>query len=927
MQKQKLFKKLSFIMALVMIASSLCTPVMAEPGAVSAAEGEETEILKGDPEISPDMYEDEKTGFTFWLYNEDPDDVINAGWDCAIITGHKDGTDYNETDPVIPDTVYVGDTLYFVEYIWENAFKGYVKMTGTLSINGFGERTSGDPSVYIGVMGGAFSGCTGLTGLFIGEYAKIVQVDDGFKFTDCAGRKEIEYHCDGELDLDQFGLGSWYNDRNREYSGKTDFSKIPGNTLYKDPKKEYTVSFNDWEYDENYKKTYKKIDSITLLAGDSVNDTPGTLSDPKEEDQPKEPETKEGYDFTCWCTDKDGKNKYDLDSAVNENIDLYAGWKETYTDKFYDVLGRTDETKLIPEVWTWFKVNDEEKKTATIIKNPENDSKDRGVLEDYIEKDLEIPAKVRNVYGREYTVTEIDDKAYNNLYMRYSGSLKIPEGIEKIGSDAFADYSQLTGALTIPSSVTAIGANAFSGCAGFAGPLSFGGDASKLTSLGSGAFSGCAGLTGSLAFPKGITSISDSAFSGCARLTGTLTVPGSITAIGDSAFANCTDFTVLQLNEGLTKIGARAFTGDKFAGQLKLPNTVEDIGESAFEECKGFTGLILGTGVKYISSKAFRNCTDFTGVLTIPNGVLTIGPNAFDGCKGFTGDLIIPDSVTTLNGGAFFGCTGFGPWLVVGSGITEFGDRYDMNGNDDVFSGCTGIKAINNKMAKFSINVKDMLPAGGDLVWREGSKNGTPLIAGAGLQAGKMGYRSDFTGEEKAPESVEDPNSLSGNNAPMDYTQVEKASGEIKMVITYPKKIPFFGKSKLKPSDLGDNFTVSVNNQTYKVSKMKINKKSKRIQIIKLEGVTDKAINKAIKKETKGDKGLVFEISKFNVGSSTEVTPKIKTKKGVTTLKSVKVKVFGDKLYKAKKGEARLSDDGKYIEFSGDNLEGRRLLN
>lgn len=67
-------------------------------------------------------------------------------------------------------------------------------------------------------------------------------------------------------------------------------------------------------------------------------------------------------------------------------------------------------------------------------------------------------------------------------------------------------------------------------------------------------------------------------------------------------------------------------------------------------------------------------------------------------------------------------------------------------------------------------------------------------------------------------------------------------------------------RSVITPSDLGDNFTVSVNNQTYKVSKMKINKKIKRIQIIKPEGVT--------------------------------------------TLKSVKVKVFGDKPYKAKKGTA-----------------------
>lgn len=150
------------------------------------------------------------------------------------------------------------------------------------------------------------------------------------------------------------------------------------------------------------------------------------------------------------------------------------------------------------------------------------------------------------------------------------------------------------------------------------------------------------------------------------------------------------------------------------------------------------------------------------------------------------------------------------------------------------------------------------------------------------------------------------------DNKPMAVSTETK--GEFKL--TYSHEIPFFGKGKLTPESFG-GLTVSQGNATYKVTKIKVNKKKQRIQITGLQGA-DKATVKKVKKETKGSNGLPFKCNPYYVRDTDKVTPKFK-KSG--DLKSVKVLIDG-KDYKAKKDEYSYDSSKKQILFKGANLNG-----
>ena len=134
--------------------------------------------------------------------------------------------------------------------------------------------------------------------------------------------------------------------------------------------------------------------------------------------------------------------------------------------------------------------------------------------------------------------------------------------------------------------------------------------------------------------------------------------------------------------------------------------------------------------------------------------------------------------------------------------------------------------------------------------------------------------------------------------------------------ITYAHEIPFFGKGKLTPESFG-GLTVSQGNATYKVTKIKINKKKHRIQITGLQGA-DKETVKKVKNETNGSKGLPFKCNPYYVRDTDKVTPKFK-KSG--DLKSIKVFIDG-KDYKVKKDEYSYDSSKKQILFKGNNLNG-----
>ncbi len=125
------------------------------------------------------------------------------------------------------------------------------------------------------------------------------------------------------------------------------------------------------------------------------------------------------------------------------------------------------------------------------------------------------------------------------------------------------------------------------------------------------------------------------------------------------------------------------------------------------------------------------------------------------------------------------------------------------------------------------------------------------------------------------------------------------------------------GKGKLTAESFGENFTVSQGNATYKVRKIKVNKKKHRIQITGLVNAP-KDVEKAVKKATKGNNGVPYTQNPYYVQDTDTVKTKFK-KNG--SLRSVKINIDG-KDYKAKKKEFEYSQSTKIIRFKGESLAG-----
>jgi hypothetical protein len=108
-------------------------------------------------------------------------------------------------------------------------------------------------------------------------------------------------------------------------------------------------------------------------------------------------------------------------------------------------------------------------------------------------------------------------------------------------------------------------------------------------------------------------------------------------------------------NLPVTSIGASAFLPqyDVNITSVSIPEGVTNIGAGAFSDCNYLTAVALPSSLLAIGALAFAG-SGLTNV-TLPGGLVTIGPYAFEYCTALT-SITIPRSVTTIGGAAFAGC-------------------------------------------------------------------------------------------------------------------------------------------------------------------------------------------------------------------------------------------------------------------------------
>lgn len=300
-------------------------------------------------------------------------------------------------------------------------------------------------------------------------------------------------------------------------------------------------------------------------------------------------------------------------------------------------------------------------------------------------------------------VTSIGDCAFARSRIE---SVRIPQGVIRIGESAFAACSKLL-AVTLPDSVSNIESGAFSQCIEltameipnavtsierqtfyYCEKLRSIKLPNRLTSIGYRAFYGCLELR-DLDIPETVRHIDDGAFRSCTALT-ELILPSGVVSIGDYCFDSCTRLTSITIPDSLTSMGETPFSytvelnniivdesnpvyssrdGVLFnknqtvllrypggrAGSYVIPNGVEEIGAYAFEYCINITGVTLSSSVIQIGAHAFADCQRLTS-LTFSGVGGSIGDHAFTGCHNLV-SLSIPNGVTQIGPGAFSRCS------------------------------------------------------------------------------------------------------------------------------------------------------------------------------------------------------------------------------------------------------------------------------
>ena len=224
-------------------------------------------------------------------------------------------------------------------------------------------------------------------------------------------------------------------------------------------------------------------------------------------------------------------------------------------------------------------------------------------------------------------------------------------------------------------------------------------------------------------------------FAGCAALK-TVALPVSLEWLGDNSFQGCENLEIVEisnlnrwcsiwfknamsnplnaspnatlllnggtgskatLEEGITAIPDRTFSGWKYLKEVTLPESLTKIGAGAFERtdslrtvnvnspeqwlsmefatessnplAAGTAELRVGSGQGYdapgdvvidktigsVPAYAFSGCRSLRSVV-IPDSVTTIGTGAFASCE-LLSQVVIPDSVSALQENVFFGCS------------------------------------------------------------------------------------------------------------------------------------------------------------------------------------------------------------------------------------------------------------------------------
>lgn len=231
-------------------------------------------------------------------------------------------------------------------------------------------------------------------------------------------------------------------------------------------------------------------------------------------------------------------------------------------------------------------------------------------------------------------VTSIGKYAF---YFCSALSFELPEGLERIGSNAFSE--SCIAELIVPASVNEISDSSFNGCYNLA-DISVADENSNFASFNGALYSKSPNEL--LLYPlgkedenyivqNGTNSIGPRAFFGNGSLKN-VSIPDSVSSIGIGAFSSCSALQKAELPQGITELPDDLFSNCDMLSDADIPQNVTKIGARAFKNCNKLENAIIPDGIKSIGDEAFFSCF-LISELSLPNGIEHIGKDAFKGTR------------------------------------------------------------------------------------------------------------------------------------------------------------------------------------------------------------------------------------------------------------------------------------------------------
>lgn len=184
----------------------------------------------------------------------------------------------------------------------------------------------------------------------------------------------------------------------------------------------------------------------------------------------------------------------------------------------------------------------------------------------------------------------------NGILVKYFGSspyVKIPDGVERIGSGAFALEGTHVVSAEFPDSVSVIEGEAFYKCKKLRSMRL----PNRLKEIEYQAFFQCESIE-EIFVPESVVEIGFRAFCGCSGLKW-LTLSEGIRKIGDSAFSKCTSLREVVLPASLCDCGDMTFLGSGVTA-VRILNSQTMIGFHSFSECPQLRSIVAPMGSNYV---------------------------------------------------------------------------------------------------------------------------------------------------------------------------------------------------------------------------------------------------------------------------------------------------------------------------------------